>query len=84
MRGPDSVKGTRMRTADPTFELMPNCAEASVASMPSTEIYPAMQSGVLTSTLTSAERFGSMRIYEQTKFATIGGPNTELGGRRAG
>jgi TRAP-type C4-dicarboxylate transport system substrate-binding protein len=74
--GPDTVQGMKMRAADPTFELMLKEAGASVVSMPSTEIYPAMQSGVLNSTLTSAETFVSMRIYEQTKFATIGGPNT--------
>ena len=74
--GPDSVAGLRIRAADPTFELMLKEAGASVVSMPSTEIYPAMQSGVLNATLTSAETFVSMRIYEQTKFATIGGPNT--------
>lgn len=74
--GPQTVQGMKMRAADPTFELMLKEAGASVVSMPSTEIYPAMQSGVLNSTLTSAETFVSMRIYEQTKFATIGGPNT--------
>ena len=74
--GPDSVAGLKLRAADPTFELMLKDAGASVVSMPSTEIYPAMQSGVLNATLTSAETFVSMRIYEQTKFATIGGPNT--------
>jgi TRAP-type C4-dicarboxylate transport system substrate-binding protein len=74
--GPDSVQGMRMRAADPTFELMLKEAGASVVSMPSTEIYPAMQSGVLNATLTSAETFVSMRIYEQTRHATIGGPNT--------
>lgn len=74
--GPASVQGLRIRAADPTFELMLKEAGASVVSMPSTEIYPAMQSGVLNSTLTSAETFVSMRLYEQTRHATIGGPNT--------
>ncbi|HKO68754.1 MAG TPA: TRAP transporter substrate-binding protein DctP, partial [Burkholderiaceae bacterium] len=48
-------------------------AGASVVSMPSTEIYPSLQSGVLSGTLTSAETFVSMRLYEQTKFATVPG-----------
>ncbi len=74
--GPETVQGLRMRAADPTFELMLKEAGASVVSMPSTEIYPAMQSGVLNATLTSAETFVSMRLYEQTRHATIGGPNT--------
>lgn len=68
--GPKSVDGLKMRAADPTFEAMLKAAGASVVSMPSTEIYPALQSGVLNGTLTSAETFVSMRLYEQTKFAT--------------
>jgi TRAP-type C4-dicarboxylate transport system substrate-binding protein len=74
--GPDTVKGEKMRAADPTFESMLKAAGASVINIPSTEIYPSLQSGVLTSTLTSAETFVSMRIYEQTKFATVGGDYT--------
>jgi TRAP-type C4-dicarboxylate transport system substrate-binding protein len=71
--GPDTVKGEKMRAADPTFETMLKAAGASVINIPSTEIYPSLQSGVLTSTLTSAETFVSMRLYEQTKFATLPG-----------
>jgi len=74
--GPETVKGEKMRAADPTFETMLKAAGASVINIPSTEIYPSLQSGVLTSTLTSAETFVSMRIYEQTKFATVGGEYT--------
>jgi TRAP-type transport system periplasmic protein len=74
--GPDTVKGEKMRAADPTFETMLKAAGASVINIPSTEIYPSLQSGVLTSTLTSAETFVSMRIYEQTKYATVGGDYT--------
>lgn len=68
--GPKSVAGLKLRAADPTFEVMLKAAGASVVSMPSTEIYPSLQSGVLSGTLTSAETFVSMRLYEQTKFAT--------------
>ena len=71
--GPKSVEGLKMRAADPTFETMLKAAGASVVSMPSTEIYPSLQSGVLNGTLTSAETFVSMRLYEQTKFATVPG-----------
>lgn len=74
--GPDTVKGEKMRAADPTFESMLKAAGSSVINIPSTEIYPSLQSGVLTSTLTSAETFVSMRIYEQTRFATVGGDYT--------
>ena len=71
--GPKSVDGLKMRAADPTFEAMLKAAGASVVNMPSTEIYPSLQSGVLSGTLTSAETFVSMRLYEQTKFATTPG-----------
>jgi TRAP-type C4-dicarboxylate transport system substrate-binding protein len=74
--GPESVKGLSMRAADPTFEYMLKAAGASIQSMPSTEIYPALQSGVLDTVMTSDESFVSMRIYEQTKYATAGGDYT--------
>lgn len=73
---PETVKGLSMRAADPTFEAMLKAAGASVHNMPSSEIYPALQSGVLSGTLTSAETFVSMRLYEQLKHATIGGDYT--------
>ncbi|MFZ9140695.1 MAG: TRAP transporter substrate-binding protein [Burkholderiaceae bacterium] len=71
--GPDTVAGQKLRAADPTFESMLKSAGASVTAMASSEIYSGLQSGVLTGTLTSAETFVSMRLYEQTKHATIGG-----------
>src|SRR5258706_4949759 len=74
--GPETVKGEKMRAADPTFETMLKAAGASVINIPSTEIYPSLQSGALTSALTSAETFVSMRIYEQTRYATVGGDYT--------
>jgi len=74
--GPDSVKGQKLRAADPTFESMLKAAGASTSAMASTEIYPALQSGVLSGALTSAETFVSGRLYEQTKHATVGGANS--------
>lgn len=71
--GPESVSGMKLRAADPTFESMLKAAGASVTAMASTEIYSGLQSGVLNGTLTSAETFVSMRLYEQTKHATVGG-----------
>ena len=71
--GPSSVKGLKMRAADPYMEEILKAEGASIQSMASTEIYPALQSGVLDGLMTSAESFVSMRIYEQTKNATVGG-----------
>jgi TRAP-type C4-dicarboxylate transport system substrate-binding protein len=74
--GPESVKGLSMRAADPIYEVMLKSQGASIQSMPSSEVYSAMQSGVLDSLLTSAETFVSMRLYEQAKYITIGGDYT--------
>jgi TRAP-type C4-dicarboxylate transport system substrate-binding protein len=74
--GPDTVKGLSMRAADPIYEVMLRSSGASIQSMPSSEVYSAMQSGVLDSLLTSAETFVSMRLYEQAKNITIGGDYT--------
>ncbi len=74
--GPESVKGLKMRGADKTIDSAMQNAGASVFSMPSTELYNAVQSGVLDGLLTSYETFVSMRLYEQLKFATIGGDYT--------
>src|SRR3546814_19247796 len=45
-------------------------AGASIASMPSSEIYTAMQTGVLDAANTSSGSFVSYRIYEQVKCLT--------------
>lgn len=74
--GPDTVKGLKMRGADKTIDSAMQSAGASVFSMPSTELYNAVQSGVLDGLLTSYETFVSMRLYEQLKFATVGGDYT--------
>ena len=48
-------------------------AGASIASMPSSEIYTAMQTGVLDAANTSSGSFVSYRIYEQVKCLTAPG-----------
>lgn len=73
---PDSVKGLKFRGADRTIDTMLKSAGASVFSMPSTELYNALQTGVLDGLMTSYETFLSMRLYEQTKYATLGGDYT--------
>lgn len=73
--GPDSVRGLKMRAADPYFEQVLQQAGASVQAMPSSEVYTALQTGVLDGLLTSSESFVTMRIFEQTRNATVGGKN---------
>ncbi len=62
---PDDVKGQQTRAAGKAFEQMLAGAGASIASMASSEIYNAMQTGVLTAANTSSSSFVSYRIYEQ-------------------
>jgi len=70
---PDSIKGQVTRAAGPAFEQMLAGAGASIASMPSSEIYTAMQTGVLDAANTSSGSFVSYRLYEQVKCLTAPG-----------
>ncbi len=70
---PDDVKGQQTRAAGKAFEQMLASAGASITSMASSEIYSAMQSGVLTAANTSSSSFVSYRIYEQVKCYTPAG-----------
>lgn len=62
---PEDVVGQQTRAAGKAFEQMLAGAGASIASMASSEIYNAMQTGVLTAANTSSSSFVSYRIYEQ-------------------
>lgn len=73
---PDGVKGLKFRGADRTVDAALREAGASVFAMPSTELYNAMQSGVLDGLITSYDSLTSMRLYEQSKYATVGGEYT--------
>lgn len=70
---PDDVKGLQTRAAGKSFEQMLAAAGASIASMASSEIYNAMQTGVLDAANTSSSSFVSFRIYEQAKCFTPAG-----------
>ncbi|MEO1274710.1 MAG: TRAP transporter substrate-binding protein DctP [Pseudomonadota bacterium] len=70
---PDDVKGLQSRAAGKAFEQMLAGAGASIASMASSEIYNAMQTGVLQAANTSSSSFVSYRIYEQVKCFTPAG-----------
>lgn len=70
---PDDVKGLQTRAAGKSFEQMLAAAGASIASMASSEIYSAMQTGVLQAANTSSSSFVSYRIFEQVKCYTPAG-----------
>ncbi|MFY9211411.1 MAG: TRAP transporter substrate-binding protein DctP, partial [Aestuariivita sp.] len=62
---PEDIAGLQTRAAGKAFEQMLAGAGASIASMASSEIYNAMQTGVLDAANTSSSSFVSFRIYEQ-------------------
>ncbi len=70
---PKDVKGQQFRAAGKAFNQMLAAAGASIASMPSSEIYTALQTGVLNGANTSSASLVSYRIYEQVKCLTAPG-----------
>ncbi len=70
---PEDVAGLQTRAAGKAFEQMLAGAGASIASMASSEIYNAMQTGVLQAANTSSSSFVSYRIYEQVSCYTPAG-----------
>src|SRR6266852_14817 len=75
IRKPDDIKGLKVRSAGPTFAAMWQRAGASIVSVPSNEVYNALQTGVADATDTSSGSFVSFRIYEQVKCLTAPGDN---------
>lgn len=62
---PSDIAGMQTRAAGKAFEQMLAGAGASITSMASSEIYSAMQTGILNAANTSSSSFVSYRIYEQ-------------------
>jgi TRAP-type C4-dicarboxylate transport system substrate-binding protein len=75
VRKPEDIKGQKIRSAGPTFAAMWQAAGASIVSVPSNEVYNALQTGVAEATDTSTGSFVSFRIYEQVKCITAPGDN---------
>ena len=72
---PKDIAGQKIRSAGPTFAAMWQKAGASIVSVPSNEVYNALQTGVADATDTSTGSFVSFRIYEQVKCVTAPGDN---------
>src|SRR5436853_3342921 len=75
IRKPSDIQGQKVRSAGPTFAAMWQSAGASIVSIPSNEVYNALQTGVADATDTSSGSFVSFRIYEQVKCLTAPGDN---------
>jgi TRAP-type C4-dicarboxylate transport system substrate-binding protein len=72
---PETIKGQVTRAAGPAFEEMLAGAGASLSSMPSSEVYTGMQTGVLDAANTSSGSFVSYRLFELVKCLTAPGKN---------
>ncbi|HEX6959815.1 MAG TPA: TRAP transporter substrate-binding protein DctP [Ferrovibrio sp.] len=72
---PNDAKGLKVRSAGATFAEMWAAAGASIVSIPSNEVYNALQTGVADATDTSSGSFVSFRLYEQLKCLTAPGDN---------
>ena len=75
IRKPEDAAGLKVRSAGSTFAQMWAGAGASIASIPSNEVYNALQQGVIQATDTSTGSFVSFRLYEQLKCVTAPGDN---------
>lgn len=72
---PADAEGLKVRSAGATFAQMWAGAGASVVSIPSSDVYNALQQGVIQATDTSTGSFVSFRLYEQLKCITAPGDN---------
>ncbi|MBB4931121.1 TRAP-type C4-dicarboxylate transport system substrate-binding protein [Lipingzhangella halophila] len=71
IRTPDDVpSGSVTRAAGPKVEEMLEGAGFGLSSMPSSDIYNALQTGTLDSAITSTTSFSSYRLYEQVNTFT--------------
>ncbi|MFZ6687828.1 TRAP transporter substrate-binding protein DctP [Undibacterium sp. SXout11W] len=69
---PDDVKGMKIRGGSREVDLVLKAAGAAVVSLPSNEIYAAMQTGAMEAAMTSSTSLISFRLEEVSKFLTTG------------
>jgi TRAP-type C4-dicarboxylate transport system substrate-binding protein len=72
---PPDTRGMKMRGAGKATEEMLRSAGAAITSMPSTELYFALQSGVLDGLMTTYSSFQSFRLYEVLDHLVVGRDN---------
>ncbi|MQA13173.1 MAG: C4-dicarboxylate ABC transporter substrate-binding protein [Pseudonocardiaceae bacterium] len=76
VRPGDIRPGEVWRGGSPQMEAMLERTGASITSMPSSEVYSALQTGVVSALATSPASFRSYRLYEQTASYTSPTRNT--------
>ena len=69
---PEDVKGLKIRGGSREMDLILKAAGAAVVSLPSNEIYAAMQTGAMDAAMTSSTSLISFRLEEVSKFLTTG------------
>src|SRR5882762_5905202 len=69
---PDDVKGLKIRGGSREMDLMLKAAGGIISSVPSDEIYAAMQTGTLDAAVTSSTSLISFRLQEIAKSVTSG------------
>jgi TRAP-type C4-dicarboxylate transport system substrate-binding protein len=69
---PDDAKGMKVRGGSREVDMMLKDAGASVLTLPSNEIYAAMQTGAMDAAMTSSTSLISFRLEEVSKFLTSG------------
>jgi len=69
---PDDAKGMKVRGGSREMDMMLKDAGASVLTLPSNEIYAAMQTGAMDAAMTSSTSLISFRLEEVSKFLTSG------------
>lgn len=69
---PEDAKGMKIRGGSREMDLILKAAGAAVVSLPSNEIYAAMQTGAMDAALTSSTSLVSFRLEEVSKALTTG------------
>ncbi|VTU24326.1 C4-dicarboxylate-binding periplasmic protein precursor [Variovorax sp. SRS16] len=69
---PEDAKGQKVRGGSREMDMMLKAAGASVISLPSNEIYAAMQTGAMDAAMTSSTSFISFKLEEIAKNLTTG------------
>jgi TRAP-type C4-dicarboxylate transport system substrate-binding protein len=73
---PDDAKGLKVRGGSREMDMMLKQAGASVITLPSNEIYAAMQTGAMDAAMTSSTSFISFKLEEIAKHLTTGRDKT--------
>ena len=73
---PDDAKGLKVRGGSREMDMMLKQAGASVITLPSNEIYAAMQTGAMDAAMTSSTSFISFKLEEIAKHLTSGRERT--------